>query len=178
VIGGQTDPNPNITFTQVGRTVGIDRSNEPASAGPFNSSGTLAYGGWLADLDGDARLDYYAVNHGQTPHRSGLFINNGAGGFGENLFTVSLQPSPAAWPNMGNSNEMRFVGDLTGDGRVDLFFTGWSGLGVMCVNQGVVQGSDWTGPGYLFFGTTDALAFADVNGDGKIDVLGMDNIEF
>src|SRR5437763_1120884 len=26
VIGGNTDPNPSITFTQVGKTVGIDRS--------------------------------------------------------------------------------------------------------------------------------------------------------
>jgi hypothetical protein len=52
---------------------GIVRSQEPSSAGPFASSGTLAYGAWLADLDGDARLDYYGVNHGQTPHRSGMW---------------------------------------------------------------------------------------------------------
>jgi hypothetical protein len=177
-IGDPTDPNPTVTFIQVGTTVGIDRSNEPPSAGPFNGTGTLAYGGWLADLDGDGRLDYYGVNHAQWPHMSGLFVNNGAGGFGKNLFTVSLQPSMVSPPSMGNSNEMSFVGDLTGDGRVDFFFKGWVGLGVMCANQGVVQGSDWTGPGYLCFGTTDALAFADVNGDGKIDVLGMDVSDF
>src|SRR4051812_5410706 len=51
-IGSNPDPSPDIAFTQVARTVGILRSNEPASAGPFDASGTLAYGGWLADLDG------------------------------------------------------------------------------------------------------------------------------
>lgn len=173
VIGGEADPAPVITFTQVAKTVGIDRSNEPASAGSYTSSGTLAYGSWLADLDGDGRLDYYGVNHAQNPHLSGLFVNHGAGGFGKNLFTVSLQPSPASWPNMGTSNEVSFVGDLTGDGRVDLFFKGWSGLAVMCANRGVIQGADWMGPGYTCFGTTDAMAFADVNGDGRIDVLAV-----
>ena len=172
-VSGDTDPNPVITFTQVATLVGINRSNEPASAGSFSASGTLAYGGWLVDLDGDGRLDYFGVNHGQWPHLSGLFINNGAGGFGKNLFTVSVGPAPDIWASMGISNEVSFVGDLTGDGRVDFFFKGWSGLGVMCANQGVVHGSDWVGPGYLCFETTDALAFADVNGDGKIDVLAV-----
>lgn len=180
-VSGEKDPKPTITFVQMAKAVGIDRSNEPASAGPFPSTAsadTIAYGGWLADLDGDGQLDYYAVNHSQNPHLSGLFLNNGAGGFGKNLFTVSLVPAPGSTPRMDLSNEMKFVGDLTGDGRVDLYFTGWSGVGVMCVNQGVVRGTDWTGPGYRCFDTTDALDFADVNGDGKIDVLGWDNSNF
>src|SRR5215475_3350242 len=100
-IGSPADPGPGIAFTQVGMAVGIDRSREPASAGPFNSSNTEAYGVWLADLDGDGRLDYYAVNHGQTPHVSGLFLNNGAGGFSQNLFTVGLQSSAVNPPNLG-----------------------------------------------------------------------------
>src|ERR1051325_6436659 len=62
-IGSSTDPNPSISFTQVARSVGIDRSNEPASAGAFNASGTLAYGSWLADLDGDGRLRHHAGKH-------------------------------------------------------------------------------------------------------------------
>lgn len=172
------DPSPSITFTQVGTAVGINRSNEPPSAGTFTSTNTLAYGGWLADFDGDGLLDYYGVNHGQTPHLSGLFINNGAGGFGKNLFTVSLLPSSASFPNLNLTNEVRFVGDLTGDGLVDLYFVSWSGLGALCVNQGVAQHADFTGPGYLCFGTTDGLAFADVNGDGKIDVLTLDTTNF
>src|SRR5262245_53410911 len=41
---GSVDPDPIISFGQVAKAVGIDRSNEPASAGPFSASGTLAYG--------------------------------------------------------------------------------------------------------------------------------------
>jgi PKD domain len=178
VTAATTDPNPSLTFTQVGKTVGINRANEPASAGTFNAANTLAYGGWLADLDGDGRLDYFAVNHGQSPHLSGLFINNGSGGFGKNLFTVSFQPSPTSFPNLDLSNEMRFVGDLTGDGLVDFYFLSWSGLGVLCVNQGVATHSDWTGPGYRCSGSADGMAFDDVNGDGKIDVLTFDLTNF
>ena len=174
VVGGGADPSPVIKFTQVTHAAGIDRSNEPASAGAFDGSLTYAYNALLADLDGDGLLDYYAVNHGQTEHVSGLFVYRGGGVFGKNLYTVSLQPSPTNWPDQNLSNDLRFVGDLTGDGRVDLVFQSWSGLGVICVNQGVVQRSDWTGPGYLCYGTTDAVAFSDVNGDGKIDVLALE----
>lgn len=178
VIGSNADPGARITFNQVALSVGLDRRNEPASAGAFLSTGTYPYGGLLADLNNDGLLDYYAVNHGQHPHLSGLFLNNGAGGFGQNLFTVSLLPSPVSYPNLDLSNEIKFVGDLTGDGKVDLYFVSWSGRGVMCVNQGVVQRADWTGPSYLCSGTTDGLSFQDVNGDGRIDVLGLDITNF
>ena len=172
------DSSPIVAFVQVAGAVGIDRSREPASAGPYTSSGTYQYGSWLVDLDGDGRLDYYAVNHGQWPHLSGLFINDGRGGFGENLFTVAVQPSPDDWAYLGQSNEIGFVGDLTGDGRVDLFFHGWSGYGVVCVNQGNVVGPDWSGPGFSCFATTDILAYGDVNGDGRIDVLAVSPSSF
>jgi len=89
LIGSSADPAPSVTFSQVAASVGLDRRNEPASAGTFTSTGTYPYGGWLADLNSDGLLDYYAVNHGQQPHLSGLFLNNGSGGFGQNLFTVS-----------------------------------------------------------------------------------------
>ena len=169
------DPSPAVTFVQVARSVGIERRREPASAGPYTDTGTCQYGSWLADLDGDGRLDYYAVNHGQFPHLSGLFVNGGSSGFGQNLFTVALEPAPEAerWARLDLSNEMGFVGDLNGDGRVDLFFIGWSDYAVLCVNQGNGTGPDWSGPRFHCYGTTEPVAFGDVNGDGRIDVLAV-----
>lgn len=177
-IGGNVDSSPRITFNQEALTVGIDRRNEPASAGTYTSTGTYPYGGWLADFNDDGKLDYYAVNHGQFPHLSGLFLNSGGGRFGQNLFTVAIQASQTAYPNMDLSNEIKFIGDVTGDGRPDLYFISWSGRGVLCVNQGVAAHADWTGPTYVCSGTSDGLAFADVNGDGKIDILGVDIANF
>lgn len=34
-VSGGMDPAPTISFTQVAKAVGIDRTNEPASAGPW-----------------------------------------------------------------------------------------------------------------------------------------------
>src|SRR5262245_16329502 len=82
-IGTGAEPSPTVTFTQNASTVGLARNNEPPSAGTFTSANTLAYGSWLADIDGDGRVDYFGVNHGQTPHLSGLWMNNGTGGFGK-----------------------------------------------------------------------------------------------
>src|SRR5262249_20955574 len=107
-------------------------------------------------------------------HLSGLFVNNGAGGFGQNLFTVGFQSSTANPPNLGNSNEMRFVGDLNGDGLVDFFFLGSSAVGTMCINHGVAQHADWSGPRFLFYGTNYGVAFDEVIGDCNIDVQNLD----
>jgi len=40
-IGSNADPSPTITFTQVATTVGLNRNNEPPSAGTFTSANTL-----------------------------------------------------------------------------------------------------------------------------------------
>jgi len=173
-IGDNSDPAPALLFSQQALAVGLLRSNEPASStgcavpGP---SETLAYGTWLADFDGDGDLDVYGVNHGQSCRRSGLWLNQGNGTFGQNTFNVAVKPATQNGANLGLSNEMMFVGDLTGDGKVDLYFLSWSGYGAMCVNQGNTGGSDWSGPSFRCYSAWAPQAFGDVDNDGRIDVL-------
>ncbi len=174
----EDDTAPDVSFVQEALAVGLERANEPASAAacPPPGTGTLSYGTWLVDLDGDGRLDVYDVNHGQGCHVSGLWLGDGAGGFGQNLFTGSVATSATngADAHLGLSNELSFAGDLNGDGAVDLYFLGWAGLGTICFNQGNHAGVDWTGPTFACQQATEAKAFGDVNGDGRIDVEVLD----
>ncbi len=169
---GNADPNPVISFTQNALAVGLNRANEPPSAATCAPLGTgdLAYGTWLADFDGDGRLDVYDVNHGQTCHHSGLWLNNGAGAFGQNLYSVAVTPAHNDSVITGLSNEMQLVADFNGDGKVDMYLLGWSGRGALCINQGTAAHADWTGPSFVCYQAWAAKNFADVNGDGRIDV--------
>jgi PKD repeat protein len=177
LVGSPSDPSPTVSFTQGAQALGIKRSLEPASASscPQPPAGsTLSYGTWLSDFDGDGLLDVYDVNHGQGCHLSGLWLNNGAGSFGKNLWTVGVGSASTNGAALNLSNEMMYVGDMTGDGRVDMYFLDWSGLGAMCVNTGNAAHSDWTGPSFTCYQALEPKAFGDVNGDGKIDVEVID----
>src|SRR5205085_552727 len=133
VMGSPADPSPVLTFTQNALAVGINRTPEPASASScsFGSGTTNPYGTWFADFNGDGHLDVFDMNHGQACHVGGLWINNATGGFGQNIYSVATQVAPSNG-NYSLTNEVAFVGDLTGDGRPDLYFISWSGLGGMC----------------------------------------------
>jgi hypothetical protein len=133
VVGAPADPSPTISFTQVGRAVGLVRANEPASASacPTKRLNPLPYGTWLSDFDGDGLLDVYSVNHGQDCHLSGLWLNEGGRAFGKNLWSVAVRSASANGASLDLTNEVKFIGDMTGDGRVDLYFLSWSSLGAM-----------------------------------------------
>jgi hypothetical protein len=170
------DPSPSLSFTQNALAVGINRAVEPPSAAvyPTPKLGTLSYGTFLADLDGDSLLDVYDVNHGQGAHLSGMWMNDGAGAFGPNLWTVAVAPAATKGANLGLTNDISYVGDFNGDGRVDIYFLDWSGLGGLCVNTGTAAHGDWTGPGFDCYTALEPRAFGDVNGDGRIDVQVVD----
>jgi hypothetical protein len=175
-IGENGDPSPVLTFIQQGTALGLIRSNEPPSASsiPQPAQGTLAYGTFLADFDGDGDVDVYGVNHGQAAHRSGLWMNIHNSSFGQNLFTVGVLPAQQHPANLGLSNEIRFVGDISGDGLPDIYFLNWSGGGVYCANRGSAIHADWTGPSFACYSVWEPRSFGDVNGDGKPDMLTID----
>lgn len=160
-----------FTFVQEALTRGLDRLREPPSAAAIpldTTASNLPYGVFFGDFDGDGLLDTYALNHGQVPHRSGLWINNGAGGFNPNIYTVALISQFSAYLN--NTGWMYSPTDLNGDGRPDLYFGGWNSYAVDCYNRGVTVQSDWTGPRFECRPATYPTALADVNSDGKTDI--------
>jgi enediyne biosynthesis protein E4 len=125
-------------------------------------------GGGLAwiDVDGDGRLDLYFCNGGpiepgQPDPPGALFRNRGGG-----KFEALPDPPPGPPYAMGCA-----VGDYDGDGRDDLFVTGWRGQRLYR-NQGAGKFLDVTDRAGLDSDLwTTSAAFADLDGDGDLDLF-------
>ncbi len=155
--------------------VGNDRPDEKRALFGDGNGGFLLAGTWgepswstrnitLADLDGDQRPEIVAANRGaDTPN----FIcrNDGAGAFPtcEELSRASATTIAA--------------GDLTGDGAIDLFVPHRDGgQSRLFVNDGDGRFSQSLAVGPAV-SATRAIALADWNGDGRLDILAGDQRE-
>jgi hypothetical protein len=146
----------------------------------YNSSLTSYYRSVAAaDLNGDGKFDVVAANEGtyQTVSQDGwvdVFLGNGDG---------TLQ-SPVSFDAGGTYAESVKIVDLDGDGKPDLVITsacasGTSGVG--CSSEGVVGilmgKGDGTFKAVVTYGSGGSgyggseVVVADVNGDGKPDLL-------
>jgi hypothetical protein len=116
----------------------------------------------VGDLNGDGKLDI-AVNESSGANKGliGILLGNGDGTFTA-MPDVSLPLSP------GN-NAALALGDLNGDGKLDLVVTGTS----MAQAYVLLGNGDGTFAAPVSIGSVDqpqSLALADFNGDGKVDV--------
>lgn len=113
----------------------------------------------VADFDVDGKLDVLTVDSGTTVLRG-----NGDGTFADPPRTVS------PFGSVDGSPPAAAVADLNGDDRPDIVVSSGGGIGVL-INQGNLTFKD-----ALTFPTTDirALALADVNNDGRFDILTTD----
>jgi hypothetical protein len=146
VFGNASSGQPNKVY----RNTGAFAFGEVANLG--NSQ---TYGIALADVDGDSDLDLIAGNaSGQADE---LWLSDGGGLF--------APPLPANLPN-----RPRVLGDLNGNGRLDLIVT--------ADNAHLVfrnDGGTFTQVAAFGSGGGTAVVLADLDGDGDLDVvIGMD----
>ncbi len=121
-----------------------------------------------ADFNGDGKLDlYFALKgepscHGQPCF--GILLGNGDGTFTSNGCCDGLMPSGSGYPA---------IADFNGDGNLDLAVggTNYYGKNVVDVFLGNGKGGFANKVSYPVTLAGDSVAAADVNGDGKVDLV-------
>ncbi len=145
-------------FEDVSEAAGIRRGHGPAL-------GVIG-----ADLNGDARPDFYVAN---DAHPNQLWFNQGGGRFRDEalLAGVAVNMEGVAEASMGVD-----AGDFDGDGDLDLFMTHLLGeTNTLYVNDGqgwfedrsLATGLGVPSKGYTSFGT----AWLDFDNDGWLDLF-------
>lgn len=154
--------------------------------GSFGASGGA--GGWgsqttyprmMADIDGDDRADI--VGFGDSGVSASL--GNGSGGFGSVYLASSgfgAGASAGGWSN--NTTYPRMFGDVDGNGRDDIVGFGDGGVYIALATSG----GNFASPVFAYQGfgsgpsggswTSQELyprTLADVNGDGRADIVGF-----
>ncbi|MBH8570722.1 VCBS repeat-containing protein [Microvirga sp. STS02] len=117
----------------------------------------------LGDLDGDGDLDFVTACQGSTanPGSVRVYFNNGRGEFTSGLDVA-----------VGRRYYNTTLGDLDGDGDLDLLIVSDSGMVSVRLNSGngtfVVPGNT---PELALANNAGSTAVGDVDGDGDLDVL-------
>ncbi|WP_421590319.1 beta strand repeat-containing protein [Shinella sp. M27] len=133
-------------------------------AGGFSGStevvvGSDPYSVAAADMNGDGKLDIVAVN--QAGATVSVRLGDGAGGFsGSTEMSVGGGPISVA------------IGDMNGDGKLDVVTANQTGKSVSVLlgnGTGGFSGSTEIAVGGSY--QVYSVAVADVNGDGKLDIL-------
>ena len=163
--------NSGNIFTNDGGSVAVllgngDGTFQPAVA--YSSGGGDVMAVAVADVNGDGNPDLLATDYwGYPANTVSVLLGNGDGTF---------QPA-VTYGSGGASPTSIAVADLNGDNKPDLVvanqcFADCSGAGSVAVLLGNGDGTFQPAVAYDPGGTEpDAVAVADVNGDGKLDIV-------
>ncbi|MFY9559600.1 MAG: FG-GAP-like repeat-containing protein [Terriglobales bacterium] len=170
------DGKPDMVVVDYGSRVGVLLGKGNGSFQPvvsYYSGGGGATSIAVGDLNKDGKLDLVVVNQGcPAINCLGVLLGNGDGTF-QPVVIYDRGGTGGGIPGMGVPI---FIADVSGDGKPDLVVanaTGTNGVdGVVGVLIGNGDGTfqpvvPYDAGGY---GTSSAVA-ADVNGDGKLDVV-------
>ena len=175
------DPRPKnaspIVFEEVAAHAGISFRFAHGSRGKHDLPEIMGGGVAVFDADGDGLLDVYFCNGGPIDDAPGapdppcrLFRNRGSWQF-EDVTQRALAPGPSF--AMGAA-----AGDYDGDGRIDLFVTGWGDQRIYR-NLGNFRFEDVTERvGLKSSLWSTSAAFADLDGDGDLDLYVANYLEY
>lgn len=171
--GSRPDPDSGHLFVLLGDGKGAfaPTPSSPLKVGP--SVRKLA----LGDIDGDGKLDIVAAEH--DSHDLSVLIGDGAGGFSKrDGEAISVMNGPIRNPA---DNTMGFppghthdvvLADMNADNRLDILATTVSAHGVaVLLNQTDGSFAHAAGSPNRVRTPYDAIATADMNGDGKVDII-------
>jgi hypothetical protein len=117
----------------------------------------------LGDVDGDGDLDLVAGNYGQADR---LYLNNGTAGPFSGVTGSDVSAD-------ARSTESVALGDVDGDGDLDLLAGNWNQTNRLYLNNGTtdpfsgVSGSDVSADAHA----TRSMSLGDMDGDGDLDLV-------
>ncbi len=170
-------PPPPIAFQEVAAQSGVNFQFQNGSRGKHDLPEIMGGGVALFDADGDGLLDIYLcdggpidVSRGKPDPPCRLFRNRGEWRF-DDVSREAAAPGPSY--AMGAA-----AADYDGDGRVDLFVTGWRDQRLYR-NLGDCRFEDVTERAGLKSGLwSTSAAFADLDGDGDLDLYVANYLDY
>jgi hypothetical protein len=175
-ISGNAQATGPITFEDVAAKAGVVFRFDNGSRGRHDLPEIMGGGVALIDIDGDGDLDLYLCNGGpitpppgQTDTPCRTFRNEGGWRFTD-ITNQAGAPGPSY--AMGVA-----VGDYDGDGRDDLFVTGWRDQRLYRNLGGRFEDAT-DRAGVRSFSWSTSAAFADLDRDGDLDLFVASYVDY